>query len=345
MKKNTVLNKHLIIWGLIIFISSLHIFTPTHLHSLHYAHAIFQKLYYIPIILAAYYFSLKLAILYAVLCGLIYAPHIFFQWAFDTSHNFRQYVEISMFIVIASVLGVLFEIRRKQQKQIMHQQKQIAKEKQLGLLGTLAAGLAHEIRNPLGGLLGSAEILRESLGEKHPKIEFIHIIESELKRVNNKLNEFMDFARPKQLELIPNSINDIIDEVNKLLQTEFLKSEVKVKTDFATKMPLIKMDAEQIKQVILNIVLNSLKALPKGGILDIKTEYNNREIVASFVDDGPGILLEEIETIFEPFFTKKEKGTGLGLAISKQLVEAHHGTLNAVYQKKGAYFELRLPRG
>ena len=189
------MKKHIIIISLGILISALHYLTPIHQHHLH---AVFQRLYYIPIMLAAYYFNLKFTIVYAVLFGLLYAPHIFFQWSFDAAHSFTQYVEISMFLVIASILGILFEIRHQQQNQIIHQQEELAKEKKLSLLGKLAAGLAHEIRNPLGGLLGSAEILKESLGEEHPKAEFVQIIEKELKRVNSKLNEFLDFARPRQ---------------------------------------------------------------------------------------------------------------------------------------------------
>jgi signal transduction histidine kinase len=323
-------------------ISVLHYLTPIHLH---YFHAIFQRLYYIPIILAAYFFSLKLAVAYAALSGLLYAPHIFIQWASHASHSFTQYVEISMFIVIATVLGLLFEIRRRQQKQIIHQQKELAREKQLGLLGRLAAGLAHEIRNPLGGLLGSAEILKENLGGQDQNSEFVQIIETELKRVNKKLNEFLDFVRPRPPEFIPNDINDIIKEVVLLMQSEAEKAGIIIEQKFGSETHLIPIDAEQIKQVILNIVLNSLKALPRGGTLQIKTEYKDKEMVVSFKDDGPGILQEEIESVFEPFFTKKEKGTGLGLAVSRQLAEGHNGSLKAIYQDKGAYFELRLPDG
>ncbi len=336
------MKKHLVTVALGVFISALHYLTPTHLHHFH---AIFQRLYYIPIILAAYYFNLKFAIAYATLFGLFYAPHIFFQWDFDATHRFTQYVEISMFLVVASVLGLLFDIRHRQQKQIIDQQAELSKEKRLSLLGKLAAGLAHEIRNPLGGLLGSAEILKESLGQKHPKAEFVQIIEKEIKRVNGKLNEFLDFARPRQPDLIPNDINDVIKEVILLLKTEAKKSGVHVIEELKSEIPLVPMDAEQMKQVILNIVLNSLKVLPEGGTLLIKTDISDNEIVTSFKDDGPGIQREEIESIFEPFFTKKDKGTGLGLSISRQLTEAHSGSLNAVYQDKGAYFELRLPNG
>ncbi|MFC1585151.1 nitrogen regulation protein NR(II) [Fibrobacterota bacterium] len=336
------MKKHVFVITLSLFISALHYLTPTHFHHLH---AIFQRLYYIPIILAAYYFNLKHAIAYAVFCGLLYAPHIFFQWAYNATHSFTQYVEISMFLVIAFILGVLFDIRRRHQVQIMLQQEELAREKRLGLLGKLAAGLAHEIRNPLGGLIGSAEILKDDLGEGHPKAEFVKIIEKELRRVNKKLNEFMDFARPRMPEFIPNNVNDIVSEVVLLLQSDSEKAGITIEKGFQQDMPLVPMDAEQIKQIILNVVLNSLKALTDGGELKIKTEYTGREVVLSFKDNGPGIPENEIETVFEPFFTKKEKGTGLGLAVSRQLAEAHRGSLKAVRQDKGACFELRLPDG
>ncbi|MBF0432161.1 MAG: hypothetical protein HQK83_12830 [Fibrobacteria bacterium] len=334
------LKKHLNVLILELIISGLHYSTPIHLHHFH---AIFQRLYYFPIILAAYYFNLKFAIAYAVLSGLLYIPHIFFQWEGHAVHSFTQYIEISMFVVIAAVLGFLFDSRRRQQDKILQQQEELSREKRLSLLGKLAAGLAHEIRNPLGGLLGSAEILEDSLGKEHPKAEFVQIIQKELKRVNGKLNEFLDFARPRKPDLVPNDIHDIIREVVFIIKTEADKAGITIKEDYALPMPLIPVDAEQIKQVILNIVLNSLKALPNKGELVIKTIIQDKEIIVSFKDNGPGISPKERDSIFEPFYTTKEKGTGLGLSISQQLTEAHHGTLTALHQEKGACFELRLP--
>lgn len=334
------MKKHFVILGMGILISSLHYLTPIHSH---YLHAIYQRLYYIPILLACYFFPVRVAVAYAVIMGMMYVPHILFQWTTHDMNSFTQYVEVSMFLIVAALVGVLFDIRQRQQDQILSQQKQLAHQAQLGLLGKLAAGLAHEIRNPLGSLLGSTEIIKEGTDSNHPNYEFILIIEKELNRVNAKLNDFLNFARPQKPDFINNHLNDIVSEVAKFVSGDALKLGIHITLNFEKNLSPISIDAEQIRQVILNIVLNSLAMQKEGGLIHIQTKSSKNQQKILVQDEGPGIDPKDYETIFEPFFTKREKGTGLGLSISRQLVEAHGGTLMAVPSQKGARFELTLP--
>ncbi|MFH1761153.1 MAG: ATP-binding protein [bacterium] len=333
------MKKHLFIISSSLAISILHYITPT---SLHHFHAIYQRLYYIPIIFASYLFGVKKGLLYAVFCGLLYTPHIFFQWSFDSHQSFTQYVEISMFLVISALVGFLSDIQQKQKNEIIKQQKELLRADRLSLLGKLAAGLAHELRNPLSSLMGSVEILRKDLEPGYKRIEFVRILDKELKRLNKKLNEFLFFAKSRPLELIPNNINDIINAMLTMLETRITSNNITVKKDLDGRIPLVRMDSEQIKQVLLNLVLNSIEAMPSGGALRLSTHYSENHLSLTIEDNGPGIPPQDKEKIFDPFFTTKSDGTGLGLSIVKQIIERHNGSIK-VFIKQGLRFEIRIP--
>jgi signal transduction histidine kinase len=334
------MKKHVYLIILSIAISVFHYITPT---ALHHFHAVYQRLYYIPIILASYFFGLKLGLAYALFCGLLYMPHIFFQWSFDPHQSFTQYVEITMFFVISALVGFLSEIQEKQRKQIIKQKEDLYRADRLNLLGKLAAGLAHEIRNPLGSLLGSVEILRKELGSGHPKAEFVVIMEKELNRLNGKLNEFLSFARSRPLELVPNNINDIINSTVSIIQSELTKRNIALEKELKTGVPMVPMDSEQIKQVMLNLFLNSMDALPYGGKISIRTQCPENFLLITVEDEGKGIKSGNMDKIFDPFFTTKKNGTGLGLSIARQIIEKHNGTIEPLPKHQGAIFQIRIP--
>lgn len=330
-----------IIYLLIIIISLLHYLSPVELHKLH---AIYQRLYYIPIILAAYWFGLRGGLFAAVITGLAYVPHIFFQWAFNPKETFTQYVEIVMFFVTGSLVGILSNVQKLQNKQIEEAQVQIRKMDRLSLLGQLAAGLAHEIRNPLGSLIGSTEILSDSLGKKHPKIEFVDILYKELNRLRSKLNEFLIFAKPAPPQKIKNNLNDIVIEAVSLIRKQAAKNSVIFKTRLDSNIPIVAMDAEQLKQVMLNLLLNAVQAMPGGGTITISTWFEKKSLLSFSVhDEGPGIPEKNRAEIFNPFFTTKSEGTGLGLAIVNQLIQSMNCTIEEIPARKGARFEVRIP--
>ncbi len=324
----------------ILIISLLHYLSPIYYHQ---AHAVYQRLYYVPIILASYWFGLRTGLLFALLCGMSYAPHIFFQWSPHPQETFTQYVEIAMFFVIASLVGILSDIHRMQYRQIESAKEQIRRMDRLSLLGQLAAGLAHEIRNPLGSLIGSAEILKDSLEPDHPKHEFVEIMRKELNRLRDKLNEFLRFARPAPPQIVPNNINDVVWAAVKLVEKEASKSSITIATQFDDSSAITPMDAEQLKQVVLNLLLNAIHAMPEGGKITISTWKNSNAFGFSVEDEGTGIPDDQKERIFEPFFTTKKDGTGLGLAIVKQLIEAMKGTIDVTSSAKGSRFEVSIP--
>lgn len=324
----------------IAIISLLHYLSPT---SYHHLHAIFQRLYYLPIILSAYWFGAKYGFATALVTGFLYTPHIFFQWSFDPMESFTQYVEIGMFIIIGTLVGFLSDIQKRQHREINEANLKIHRMDRLSLLGQLAAGLAHEIRNPLGSLIGSADIIKSEINKDNEKYEFIDIIDKELHRLKGKLDEFLKFAKTAPPQKIPNNLNDVIKGAVSLTDKSASKGNVKINLNIAQNMPLREIDGEQIKQIIVNLVLNSIQAMPDGGEIVIDSKFDDNSISFSVKDNGSGFPLEEVEEIFKPFFTTKEEGIGLGLAIVKELILSMGGTISAASNDDGTIFNVRIP--
>lgn len=334
-----MMKKHVFICGLILIISLLHYLSPT---THHHLHAIYQRLYYVPVILSAYWFGAKMGFVIAIITAVLYAPHIIFQWSFDPMESFTQYVEIGMFFIIGTLVGILSDIQKKQHRQINEANIKIHRMDRLSLLGQLAAGLAHEIRNPLGSLIGSSEILKKDFDKSNSKYEFIEIIDKELHRLRDKLNEFLKFAKTTPPQKIPNNLNDVIKAAISLTEKSASKSQVSFNLNLNTNMPLVLIDGEQIKQVIINLILNAIQAMPEGGEIKITSDFNKNDISFSIVDNGPGFSTDDSEEIFKPFYTTKNEGTGLGLAVVKELILSMGGTISADSRNDGACFNVRI---
>lgn len=334
------MKRRILLVGSIVAVSLLHYLSPIHLHS---AHAIFQRLYYIPVILGAYWFGLRFGLVIALLSAAGYLPHIFFQWSVMPHEMFTQYVEIVMFFVVGSMVGIMSDFHRAQQKRILEANEQIRRMDRLSLLGQLSAGLAHEIRNPLGSLMGSVQILDKEILPTNPKREFVEIIQKELRRLSGKLDEFLKFARPAPPHPVPNSLNDIVKESVQLVEKQAAQGGVVLNLHLAPAMPLAAVDSDHVKQILLNLLLNAVQASPIRGRITISTWANGRMVGLSVEDEGSGIPESSLEKIFDPFYTTKPEGTGLGLSIVKQLVDAMRGSIEVISLPKGVRFDVRIP--
>ncbi len=245
----------------------------------------------------------------------------------------------------------------------IHQlKKQVERMERLALLGELAAGIAHEIRNPLGGIKTAAQVLEESFGVDDFRLQLIQRIVREVDKANRLLQEFFKFAKPTKPQLAFHNIEMIIDGVYLLLAPKLQKRNIKFSASFAENVPQVYVDETQIEQVILNLFLNSIDAMPEGGelrvntrskklrILDKERENLNIEnhevtyVIVEISDTGIGIPEQHIEKIFNPFFTTKTDGVGLGLSICSRLIEENGGKIDVVRGKeKGATFILAIP--
>ena len=210
-------------------------------------------------------------------------------------------------------------------KEIQQFEESITRAKNLAALGELSAGMAHEIRNPLTSIKGYAEYIKSELANNPELISDVSTIIYEVDRLNGIIDRFLIFARPNHPELQYENINSLLRRVLEFYSRK-IPSNICLLTNFEN-LPLVSIDSEQMEQVILNILLNGVQAMPNGGELSIKTRYFKQFGLAEIIiaDTGLGISPQNYDKIFEPFFTTRNKGTGLGLAICSRIVENHKG--------------------
>jgi signal transduction histidine kinase len=222
----------------------------------------------------------------------------------------------------------------------------------LAALGEMAAGLAHEIRNPLGAIKGAAQCLdpRQLPGEEK---EFVEVIVEEVNRLNGVVTAFLDYARPLKQSFGPTDVNEVISRTMRLIEND-VPANVVLQQQLGTPLPRVDGDAEQLKQVLINLVQNAIQALgTRPGTITVKSARPDRFgdlrgsgdlVEVQVVDDGPGIPADQQVNIFVPFFTTKQKGTGLGLAICQRIVKSHGGTIGVQSRpQEGSTFTIRLP--
>lgn len=245
--------------------------------------------------------------------------------------------------IAGKTLGVIGAFRSVEE--IKQLEESVIRAKNLESLGVLSAGMAHEIRNPLTSIRGYAQYIKLELGEDNELNSDISIIIAEVDRLNGIIDRFLTFARPRELNLELININEVLTAVLKLIEKEILQSNISVQTKFE-KLPDIYLDYEQIEQVILNIVINAIQAMPNGGTLEVFSAFleSSGIVEIGIGDTGEGILAESFDRIFEPFFTTKDKGTGLGLAICSRIVENHKGIIEVNSTPNiGTKFTIKLP--
>ncbi len=235
-------------------------------------------------------------------------------------------------------------IDRNEQMEIkkLYQQKMLQEDK-INVLGELTAGIAHELNTPLGNILGYAELLNKSEKDIHRKSDLNRIISSAL-RSREIVKKLMYFSCEMPTQYSLHDINSIISESIDLLKLQLSENNVILKLDFDSHIPSVKLDSIQMTQVLFNLVLNSIGAMPKGGEITIKTWCNESAIFFSLNDTGTGISNETISKIFQPFYTTKHNGTGLGLSVVHGIIQSHRGTIEVSSKvNQGTRFQISLP--
>ena len=223
---------------------------------------------------------------------------------------------------------------------------QLFRSEKLASLGKLAAGVAHEINNPLTGILTNSSLLLEDLAEDDPWREDVEVMVKETIRCREIVKRLLDFARQSQPHKRLASINVLIENIILLVRNQTSFRNIIIEKELDANVPDVLMDPDQIQQVFVNVILNAAEAMTKGGSLTIRSvrAADGQSIVVSLSDTGPGIPEEVRERIFDPFYTTKEHGTGLGLSISYGIVEQHGGTISVDSSLgKGSIFTIQLP--
>lgn len=356
-------------WRLFFLAAALGIITYLHYSTSPYLlfyHEVLTRLYYIPIILAAFWFGLRGGLISSILISLVYAPHMVFQLAEVLPHESGAFLEIILYNVVGAVTGVMAQRIQDQKERfqrialelqklhgeleqqtflLLEKEEMLRRADRLSALGELSAGIAHEIRNPLASIKGTAEILQEDFPPHDKKYEFLQILIKEVERLNKVVENFLSFARPQAPDLGPCEVNTILKNVLDLVKHPAHKAGVSISTSFDGQGADLIADAEQLKQAFLNIILNALQAMPQGGELKITTVHETPWVKIYFQDRGPGIPPQDLDKIFNPFYTTKGEGTGLGLAITHRIIaENHRGQIEVASKKgKGTCFMVSLP--
>lgn len=332
----------------IVIATLLHMYTPP--DQLLW-HNVFQRLYYLPIVYAAIFFGWRGGIAAAVGSALLYVPHIFMVWRHHRDYEINQYAEIILFFLVGSVTGVLADRERRQREELARLNEeleasfeQLKRADRLSAIGQLAASLAHEIRNPLASIEGASEVLESPATSEDVRREFLGIVRKESRRLNRLLTNLLDFARPRRPEYQEVDIERLIDSVTSLLAPTAEKAGIQFRKRLPERMPCVQSDPEQLKQVLLNITINAVQAMPEGGEITIGVEQTDGEALISIRDEGTGIPSEQLDKIFDPFFTTKDNGTGLGLSVAHQIITQHGGIITAQRNAaRGTTFFIALP--
>jgi signal transduction histidine kinase len=338
-------------------VSALHYITPP---SHFVLHAIYQRSYYAPVILAAYWYGIRGGLLAAGISAIAYAPHIHSAWSHNSPYTASQYAELVVFLLLGLSVGTIASHERRLTKryrgaaeslenanrELRESSEQLRRAERLSALGEISAGLAHEIRNPLAGLKGALEIVASRAVAGTPEAEFSAVATRELHRLEGLVQEFLAYARPRPPRIRPTDVPAVLDRVTTLLRPEAERSGVALAVEGSNAPAELKIDPEQIEQVLVNVVLNAVQASPRGATVTIQHGPADGRYRLAVSDQGPGIPSDARARIFEPFFTTKERGTGLGLAISQRIVAAHHGEIHISSSKEtGTVVEIVLPFG
>ena len=331
----------------------------------------YYLIYFLPVVTAAMFFEgwetlVWTAVTSATYCSfLIWVP----WWNYElTAEGATELAIRNLFLFLAAIVVNRFVTENRRQAQryrelaetlaetnrrLAQVQEEKRRSERLAALGQLSAGLAHEIRNPLGVIKGSSEMLSKKLQTSDPVTgELAGFISSEVNRLNTIVTRFLDFARPSQLDLRREQIAPLVDRALKATHDRWPEAKVDVERDYAGNLPAIPLDAELCEQVFTNLFLNAYEAMgDEGGKLRVAIataiSHGRNGVEVGIEDTGPGIPAEMLQQIFNPFFTTKKSGVGLGLSIVSKIVDDHRGGIRVESPRtgagKGACFRVFLP--
>jgi two-component system sporulation sensor kinase A len=221
-------------------------------------------------------------------------------------------------------------------------QEHLQNSEKLSVAGQLAAGIAHEIRNPITSIKGFIQLMKSGIGEKQ---KYFDIMSSEIERIEFILSELLILAKPQSIKYERKDIRVLLSQVMTLLDTQAILNNIEFSAEFKPGVTHLYCDENQLKQVFINFIKNSIESMPKGGRITIEiNSENDQEMLIRLYDQGCGIPKEVLSKLGQPFYTTKEKGTGLGFMVSKKIIENHSGKINVESEvNKGTMIEITLP--
>jgi len=351
---------------IVIGIGLLHFFTPGYMI---FYHDTYRRLSYFPIVLGAIWFGMRGGLLLAALTSIAFIPHLLLYIGKEPQTYMSELTEIILYLMAGGVVGLISERESKlrqeykllseklkesydrlheEAKLLIEAEEQLSVSQKLSSLGELSASLAHEVKNPLSSIKGTAEILLDEFPEGHPKREFVEILLAETSRLNTTVNEVLRYSSGKggnegkkgESEPLPKTISRVL----KLLDNRIREKHIHLELSDMSFADNFFVDGDKMSQVFLNIVLNAIDAVPVEGRISIDGKKEGEGLSISITDNGSGILPDDRLRVFEPFYSGKEGGTGLGLSISQKIVESYGGKITVSEpNSSGACLSIYLP--
>lgn len=347
----------------VIVIGILHFVTPG---DLFFYHDLYRRLSYFPIALGGIWFGVPGGLGIAVASSIAYIPHLILFAGEHPALYLGELTEVVLYLAAGTLIGAIAgkEARLREQYRLLsekleksydrlHQQahllleveEQLGASQRFSALGQLSASLAHEIKNPLSSIRGTAEILLDEFPQTHPKREFAEILLKETARLNVTVENVLRFSRGQQRAEQAEPLSEVLGRVARLLSGQLRKKAIDFRLREDEEAAPVLVDGARLSQVFLNLILNAIDAVPaKGGRVTVEARRRDDGIRVAVIDNGPGVPAAERERIFQPFVSGKEEGTGLGLSISRKIVESYGGRLTVTTPPEGgACFAVFLP--
>ena len=356
----------LAIWLPVVVVTILHYSTGP---ELRWVHDVLRRVYYLPILAGAFLAGLRGGLVVSVPVSLAYLPHAFMSMHRpDPAHGLEKILELLFYNVIAVVAGLLAdraesrrrqaELAARQLREALAEQhrtaRQLERAGRMAALGQMVAGIAHEIRNPLHTIKGAVEILDPVIPRDAEEARMWDLLKRELERMGRISERFLTFAAPRERVSVRVDLGKLLERCVGLVDAQARKGGVSVVLDpvEAVAPVWVEGDPDLLLQAVLNVVLNGLQAMEsKGGNLRlglgrrVGTDEGSGWVLVDVENDGPSIPEEDLDRVFEPFFSRRTGGSGLGLAITRRIVEDHLGSLSArnTGEARGVRFEVVLP--
>jgi len=352
---------------IVIGIGLLHFLTPGYMI---FYHDMYRRLSYFPIVLGAIWFGVWGGLLLAVMSSIAFIPHVLLYIGEGAGTYLSELTEIILYLAAGTVTGIIagresllrqrykdlsekleisYDKLHRETQLMLEVEEQLSAAQKLSALGQLSASLAHEIKNPLSSIKGTAEILLDEFPHDHPKREFVEILLKETKRLNNTVEEVLQFSRrgvqgEKKEDAESEPLSGVIDRVTSLLASQLRKKSITLTVSGWEAGKTFFVAGEKLSQVFLNLILNAIDAVPKRGTISLHIKKLDNAMRVTVADNGPGVPADKREKIFTPFFSSKDDGTGLGLSISRKIIESYGGEITfSECEDGGSCFTVSLP--
>ncbi len=319
--------------GLVISVTFLQYFTRVNAYR---HHILYEGLYFIPIILAGFWFGLRAAVSVSLTIVLLYVPFLFLSWTNFSGYELTYVMDLVIYVAAAALIGYLREREWAEESRAREAER-------LAAMGKALSALAHDLKTPLIAIGGFCRLVQKRMSPEDPLREKMEIIAQESGRLENMMVDILDFARPLKLNVEREDIRKTITHTLSIAEPIAEKKSVPLRMRFPANLPIFSFDRSRLEEALLNLVKNAIDASPPGEVVWVEAYPHGSHLNIEVVDRGNGIPRDIRDHIFEPFLTTKQGGTGLGLPIARKIVESHGGRIEVIHNGKGTTFKVSIP--